>query len=170
MSLVHLANACSHLQNASLARLGLTSLPRTNQLHTLLLQMQKFGYVNNVTIGGPAPPPPSGIAPVLSTNPAARGDVSSHVAPRAINTSQPPAPGEAESRDGDGVTQANISSRRLWIGLKYRNQTPVLEKMQLVSKPTRRVWMGVPQLEGLVRGEQQGYVRGLRAVGGGDVC
>ena len=130
--------------------------------------MQKFGYVNNVTIGGPAPPPPSGIAPVLSTNPAARRDVSSHVSPRVIKNNEP-APGtmgEVEGEEG-GVTQANISSRRLWIGLKYRNQNPVLEKMQLVSKPTRRVWMGVPQLEGLVRGEQQGYVRGLRAVGEG---
>ena len=126
--------------------------------------MQKFGYVNNVTIGGPAPPPPSGISPVLSTNPAAKGDGSSHVSPRNINNGAGPEQGQEEE---EGVTQANISSRRLWIGLKYRNQSPVLEKMALVSKPTRRVWMCVPQLEGLVRGEQQGYVKGLRAVGEG---
>lgn len=82
---------------------------------------------------------------------------------------------EGEGEDGggggeeqsSGVTQANIASRRLWIGLKYRRQRPVLEKMQVVSKPTRRVWMAVPQLEGLVRGRQQGYVRGLRALGEG---
>jgi len=63
------------------------------------------------------------------------------------------------------VTQENISSRRLWVGLKYYNNRPVLEKMKLVSKPTRRVWMGVGDLEDLARGEKRGYVRGMRGVG-----
>jgi len=82
-----------------------------------------------------------------------------------------------EGRDGGGagggssgtavesVTQENISSRRLWVGLKYYNNRPVLEKMKLVSKPTRRVWMGVGDLEDLARGEKRGYVRGMRGVG-----
>lgn len=63
------------------------------------------------------------------------------------------------------VTQSNIASRRLWVGLKYYNSKPVLEKMRLVSKPTRRVWMGVEDLEGLLRGQKRGYVKGMRGVG-----
>ncbi|KAL9123489.1 MAG: hypothetical protein Q9217_007076, partial [Psora testacea] len=180
-----LANACSHLQNASLARLGLTSLPRTNQLHGLLLQLQKSGYVNSVTIGGPQPPPPSALSPILSTNPAAKTDVSGHVVVAAAAADgHVPERGSAgeEHREGRGgkgeekekeeqeeglVTQANIASRRLWIGLKYYRNRPVLETMRLVSKPTRRVWMGMRDLDGLVKGEKKGYVRGLRGVGEG---
>lgn len=37
--------------------------------------------------------------------------------------------------------------------------------MRVVSKPTRRVWMGVPELEVLCRGDNTGYVGGLRGVG-----
>lgn len=77
-------------------------------------------------------------------------------------------PDEWDGRgEGEGgmVTQENIASRRLWVGLKYRNNRPVLEKMRLVSKPTRRVWMPVLDLERLARGERRGYVKGLRGVG-----
>lgn len=41
----------------------------------------------------------------------------------------------------------------------------MLRGMKLVSKPTRRVWMGVPDLMELTRGNQMGYVKGLRGVG-----
>ena len=79
--------------------------------------------------------------------------------------------GGEELGGGDGgdsiepVTQENISSRRLWVGLKYYNSRPVLEKMRLVSKPTRRVWMPIRDIEGLVKGERKGYVNGLRGIG-----
>lgn len=63
------------------------------------------------------------------------------------------------------ITQANIATRRLWVGLKYWNNEPVLQKMHLVSKPTRRVWMGFREIEALARGDASGYVRGLRGVG-----
>ena len=159
MSLVHLGNACSHLQNASKARLGLPSVPRTKQLHALLLQMQKAGYVSNVTISGNEPPPPSSLSPILSTNPAARREMSGHV---ALHDG---AEQELDVEEQQGVTRENISSRRLWIGLKYWNQRPVLEKMSLVSKPTRRVWIDVPGMERLIKGEKVGYTKGLRGIG-----
>lgn len=63
------------------------------------------------------------------------------------------------------ITQANVASRRLWVGLKYWNNEPVLRRMNLISKPTRRVWMGVPELMELTRGHQKGYIKGLRGVG-----
>ena len=164
MSLVLLAHACSHLQNASKARLGLTSLPSTTQLHNLLLQLQKHGYVNTVSLGGPTPPPPSALAPIMSANPAARQEMleSGHIAWGARDVPEGSRWGEV---DEGVVTQENIASRRLWVGLKYWNNRPVLEKMRLVSKPTRRVWMPVLDLERLARGERRGYVKGLRGVG-----
>lgn len=66
---------------------------------------------------------------------------------------------------GETITQENVSSRRLWVGMKYYNGRPVLEKMRLVSKPTRRVWASVADIAGLVKGERKGYVNGLRGIG-----
>lgn len=56
MSLVNLANVCSHLQNASLARLGLTSVPYTRLHLSLSLLLQKQGFFSQVKLGGPSPP------------------------------------------------------------------------------------------------------------------
>lgn len=49
--------------------------------------------------------------------------------------------------------------------MKYWNSEPVLEKMSLVSKPTRRLWMDVEGLRQIVLGKQSGYVRGLTKPG-----
>lgn len=131
MSLVHLANVCSHLQNASKARLGLTSIPSTNQLLTLSLALQSSGFLSSVTRAGLTPPP-------LNSN-----------------TTYEPEP----------VTQENVSSRRLWLGLKYWDNRPVLSEMSMVSKPTKRVWMDVESLGRIVRGREAGFVRGLTRPG-----
>jgi ribosomal protein S8 len=63
------------------------------------------------------------------------------------------------------VTQENIATRRLWLGMKYWNNEPVLSKMSMVSKPTKRVWMDVDGLSKLVRGNDANYVRGLSKPG-----
>lgn len=131
MSLVHLANVCSHLQNASKARLGLTSVPSTNMILTLALALQTSGFVSSVTRGGLQPPPMDGLS------------------------SYTPEP----------VTQENISTRRLWLGLKYWNNEPVLSRMHMVSKPTKRVWMDVDGLARIVRGREAGFVKGLTTPG-----
>lgn len=60
------------------------------------------------------------------------------------------------------TTQENVASRRLWLGLKYYDNEPVLSEMSLVSKPKQRVWMGVQDLNKIVKGESAGYVKGLR--------
>ena len=136
--------------------------------------MQKAGYVSSVNIGGLTPAPPSKIAPIMSTNPSARGEISKHVVLPRLPQNKLETGGRAAAEEEvvvveggkeSEVTRENISSRRLWVGLKYWNQRPVLEKMGMVSKPTRRVWNNVPQLEMLVKGEKVGYVKGLRGVG-----
>lgn len=131
MSLVHLANACSHLQNASKARLGLTSIPSTNQLLRLSLALQSAGFLSSVTRGGQHPPP--------------LDSLSSYV----------PEP----------VTQQNISSRRLWLGLKYWNNEPVMSKLSLISKPTKRIWVDVESLGKIIKGREAGHVKGLTRPG-----
>ena len=41
----------------------------------------------------------------------------------------------------------------------------MIREMGMVSKPTRRIWLGVNDLEGIAVGETRGYVKGLRGVG-----
>ena len=121
MSLVHLSNFCSHLQNATRARLGQTSVPSTQQLLLISLLLQSSGLISSVTRGGIQGPD---------------------------ETYTP-------------TTQANVATRRLWLGLKYYDNRPVMSKLQMVSKPTKRVYMGVPGLKDLVMGRDAEYVRGL---------
>lgn len=63
------------------------------------------------------------------------------------------------------VTQSNVSSRRLWLGLKYWQSEPVLGKMSLVSKPKKRVTLDLRELRRVIRGERSGNVDGLRSPG-----
>jgi ribosomal protein S8 len=135
MSLVNLSHVCSHLTNASKARLGLTSIPNSNLHLRLTLALQNAGFISTVVRGGPTPPPPH----LLLSHP--------------------------ESNDVEPVTQNNIASRRLWLGLKYWQSEPVLSKMTMISKPTRRIHMDSEGLRDIVRGKKSGYVDGLRSPG-----
>lgn len=139
MSLVQLSYVCSHLQNASKARLGVTSIVNSNMHLRLMLALQKAGFISTVVRGGKVPPEPHQLLGHPSSN----------------------TPGD----EIEPVTRENISSRRLWIGMKYWNSEPVLSKMELVSKPTRRIHMGVPELKRLVLGQPSGYVKGLTTPG-----
>lgn len=181
MSLVNLSHLCSHLQNASKARLGLTSAPYTKLHLSLLHSLQRSGFLSTVTIGGPSPPSPSSI--LAHPHPLPRSTHLSHeelahfsspsvyptsstegLSPNAVK--ELAAQGESEEGESEGIiTQTNVATRRLWIGLKYWNSEPVLSQMGMVSKPTRRIWMGVEGLRDIAKGDRSGYVKGLRGVG-----
>ncbi|APA08849.1 hypothetical protein SS1G_02652 [Sclerotinia sclerotiorum 1980 UF-70] len=131
MSLVTLSHVASHLQNASKARLGLTSVPSSNMILTLMLSLQSSGFLSSVTRGGLTPPPMD----------------------------------ELSTYEPEAVTQRNISTRRLWLGLKYWNNEPVLSRMSVISKPTKRIWMDVEGLSEIIRGRNANFVEGLRNPG-----
>ncbi|KAK4231157.1 ribosomal protein S8 [Podospora fimiseda] len=127
MPMHSITNACAHLQNATRARLGLTSLPNTKYVLRLALAMHRAGLISSVTRGGPTPPPPEAL---LTT-------------------------------ETEPVTTANVANRRLWIGLKYWNNQPVMSKLQPVSKPSRRVTATIPELAKVARGFRAGHLLGL---------
>lgn len=137
MSLVNLAHVCSHLNNVSKARLGFTSIPHSNLHFKLCLAFQNSGLISNVVLGGPTPPRPHKITGLPSIN----------------------------DESVEPVTQSNIASRRLWLGLKYWQSEPVLGKISLISKPKRRVYLDVPSLQEIVRGRRARNVDGLRSPG-----
>lgn len=224
MSLVHLANVCSHLQNASHLRLGLTSIPYTKLHLSLSLLLQKQGFLSQVKVAGPAPPascfPPGmrdnyGVTAhpqserILSAQEAALNDSvtrkmdreqlvaaghseeaiefaekNRHLTPRQLAEQgvdldvmglkveqQPVNLIEEQHRDthdyeAEGVvTQANRASRRLWLGLKYWDGSPVLRKARMLSKPTKRIWLNSQELGRVARGGQAGEIRGLTRIG-----
>lgn len=63
------------------------------------------------------------------------------------------------------VTQANRASRRLWLGLKYYQSSPVLSKAKMISKPTKRIWLSSGDLARIVRGRNAGEVKPLTQIG-----
>lgn len=139
MSLVNLAHVCSHIQNVSKARLGLTSIPDSKLHLNLMLALQNQGFISTVVRGGTQPPPAHNLLGHPSSN--------------------------NEGAEVETVTRQNIATRRLWLGMKYWRSEPVLEKMQMVSKPTRRIWMDTEGLKKLVLGKDSGYVKGLTRPG-----
>jgi ribosomal protein S8 len=68
--------------------------------------------------------------------------------------------------DAEGVvTQENRASRRLWLGLKYYESSPVLSKAKMISKPTKRILLSSRDLGRVVRGHQAGEVKPLTQIG-----
>lgn len=117
-SILNIAHMCSHLNNASRARLGITSIKNTKYNLMLALAMHRAGFFSAIYRGGPTPPT---MEQMLTEAP-------------------------------EPVTEANVASRRLWLGLKYWEGKPVLNRTRMVSKSQRLVTASVPELERLVRG------------------
>ncbi|KAI0905648.1 ribosomal protein S8 [Ustulina deusta] len=127
MGVLAIVQMASHLQNASRARLGLTSVPHSKHNLGVALAMHRAGYLSFVTRGGPHPPD-------LAT----------------IGTFEP-----------EPLTTANAARQRLWLGLKYTNNNPVLTTMTPISTPKRKVTAKLPSLKLLVRGFDAAYQKGL---------
>lgn len=128
MGVLNVANACAHLQNASRARLGLTSLPNTKYNLYLALALHRAGLISSVTRAGPQPPDPATLLTAVS----------------------------------EPVTTANVASRRLWLGLKYVNNEPVMRNVVSISKPKRPITSKLLDLQRIARGFERGSVKGLK--------
>ncbi|KAK3382267.1 ribosomal protein S8-like protein [Lasiosphaeria ovina] len=131
MGIQSIAHACSHLQNATRARLGLTSLPSNKYNLNLALALHRAGLVGSVTRGGPQPPPMEALSSL-----------------EAGGATEP-------------VTTANVATRRLWLGLKYWDNEPVIRNVKVVSKPSRLVTAALPALERVSRGLPADHLKGL---------
>ncbi|KAI0869757.1 ribosomal protein S8 [Hypoxylon argillaceum] len=64
----------------------------------------------------------------------------------------PPDPATVATFEPEALTSANVAQQRLWVGLKYRGDAPVMGKMTAISTPKRRVTAKLPALERLARG------------------
>ncbi|KAI8937425.1 hypothetical protein NX059_005149 [Plenodomus lindquistii] len=165
MSLVNLAHVCSHLQNASKARLGLTSIPVSKMHVNIALGLQREGFLSSVTLGGQTPPKPfllqaqhdpeqmQHMAETLAEEPW-------YAYPIKEKKNKPKSPLPQEQVHEVHVPE-NPARRRLWLGLKYWQNEPVLKNMKLLSKPTRRIWVTSADLAKITRTRDASYVKGL---------
>lgn len=60
------------------------------------------------------------------------------------------------------VTPDNISSRRLWLELKYRNNFPVIRDISLISKPSRKVNLTLEEVKALSSGLPVRFIKPLQ--------
>lgn len=60
------------------------------------------------------------------------------------------------------VTPDNISSRRLWLGLKYRENKPVIRDFSLILKPNRKVNLTSTEVKSLASGFPVRIIRPLQ--------
>ncbi|KUI58679.1 37S ribosomal protein S8, mitochondrial [Cytospora mali] len=75
---------------------------------------------------------------------------------------QPPKPEELLTAVPEPVTTANVATRRLWVGLKYVDNEPVMRNVTSISKPKRPINLKLPGLRRVARGFESGYVDGLK--------
>ena len=59
------------------------------------------------------------------------------------------------------LTAPSDAQRRIWADLKYRDDRPVLDAMQLISKPSKRVFMDIGELRRLCSGRRAQQVKPL---------
>lgn len=60
------------------------------------------------------------------------------------------------------VTPDNIATRRLWLGLKYRNNQPVIRDFSLISKPGRKVNLTSTEVKALASGLPVRFIKPMQ--------
>ncbi|KIJ30511.1 hypothetical protein M422DRAFT_36525 [Sphaerobolus stellatus SS14] len=70
--------------------------------------------------------------------------------------------GTVDEPDPVAFHSARDTERRIWATLKYRDDRPVLNHMEVVSKPSKRVFMETSELRAISTGRRAQFVRPLR--------
>ncbi|KAI8955721.1 ribosomal protein S8 [Xylaria longipes] len=73
----------------------------------------------------------------------------------------PPDPATIGTFEPEPLTTANVAKQRLWVGLKYINNKPVLRTLSPITTPKRYVTADLKALERLSRGFDASHQRGL---------
>ncbi|PPQ85015.1 hypothetical protein CVT25_010405 [Psilocybe cyanescens] len=69
--------------------------------------------------------------------------------------------GTINGPDPSAFNTAKENERRIWADLKYRDDQPVLANMELISMPSRRVFMDLAGIRAICSGRRNGQVRPL---------
>ncbi|KAK5632746.1 hypothetical protein RRF57_008460 [Xylaria bambusicola] len=74
---------------------------------------------------------------------------------------EPPNPDTIATYRPPPLTTANVADQRLWIGLKYVNNEPVLRNLETISMSGRYISANMKALNRLARGFDASYQKGL---------
>jgi ribosomal protein S8 len=69
--------------------------------------------------------------------------------------------GTISAPDPTAFPHVSDSQKRIWADLKYRDDLPVLSNMELVSKPSKRVYMDLSEIRLICSGRRAGTVTPL---------
>lgn len=69
--------------------------------------------------------------------------------------------GSPSSPDPSSFSSLSLPDRRLWVSLKHRNGQPVLRRLALVSKGSKRVFVTRDELGRLLTGRRAKHVPGV---------
>ncbi|KAF7731547.1 hypothetical protein EC973_009311 [Apophysomyces ossiformis] len=60
------------------------------------------------------------------------------------------------------TTPDNVATRRLWLNLKYKENQPVLSKLSIVSKPSKKVTFTVNEMKNMANGRRAKFIKPLQ--------
>jgi ribosomal protein S8 len=66
--------------------------------------------------------------------------------------------GTADQPEPRLFNEVNDAQKRIWADLKYRDDRPVLSNMELVSRPSKRIFMDVSDLRRICTGRRAQFV------------
>lgn len=158
-SLVNFSHVCSNLVNCSRARLGATSLPFSKHHLRFALAMQRQGMIDTVEVGSKKPPPPQD-----TTRPEQVVKLANHLIENPWDAYPDPQQRHEPDRR-ELIVPDNPAQMRIWVGLKYFYNEPVIHKIEMISKPSRRVKLDLRELSRIVRGRAAHTVEGLQRPG-----
>ncbi|GJJ10555.1 hypothetical protein Clacol_004782 [Clathrus columnatus] len=70
--------------------------------------------------------------------------------------------GTTQSSDPIAFHSTPEAQRRIWATLKYRDDRPVLNEMELISMPSKRIFMTMNEIRAIVSGRRAQFIRPLR--------
>ncbi|KAK7752999.1 hypothetical protein SLS62_004948 [Diatrype stigma] len=141
MAIANVVKMCSHLRNATKARLGLTSVPHTKYNLKVALVLHRAGYLSFVTRGGTTPPDPATIATFE---------------PEDLTTDN-----VARQRLWLGLRYHSGGTGMVGAGGVGAGGTPVLGEIVSLSTSKRPITANLPALRKLARGFDASYQKGL---------
>ncbi|KAG0164931.1 hypothetical protein DFQ28_007290 [Apophysomyces sp. BC1034] len=60
------------------------------------------------------------------------------------------------------TTSDNVATRRLWLNLKYKENQPVLSRLTVVSKPSKKVTFTVNEMKNIANGRRVKFIKPLQ--------
>ncbi|PCH45036.1 ribosomal protein S8 [Wolfiporia cocos MD-104 SS10] len=70
--------------------------------------------------------------------------------------------GTVDGPSPEAFLSAGEAQRRIWADLKYRDERPVLSDMQLISRPSKPIFMDIGEIRRLCSGRRAQNIKPLR--------